>query len=148
MNENNKIIIFLVSIPVIAIIIIFLILRVNFAPSFSPAEQKVFTFTDERTPKLTERKSLSFGSLKSPINLTQSRESEFPKTSLAEIVPPPAIAEKRVSFILVNQKRKFAIIDGKLVHEGDKMDNHSIARIEKDKILLKNREGEKWLKLD
>jgi hypothetical protein len=147
-NENNKIIIFLVSIPVIAIIIIFIILRVNFAPSFSPTEQKVFTFTDEHIPKLTERRSLSVSSLKSPINLTQSRESEFPTTSLAEIVPPPAIAGKRVSFILVNQKRKFAIIDGKLVHEGDKMDNHSIARIEKDKILLKNREGEKWLKLD
>ncbi len=119
MNENNKINIFLVSIPVIAIIIIFFILRVNFTPSLSPAEQKVFTFTNEHTPKLTERKSFSVGSLKSPINLTQSREREFPKTSLAEIVPPPAIAEKRVSFILVNQKRKFAIIDGKLVHEGD-----------------------------
>jgi hypothetical protein len=41
-----------------------------------------------------------------------------------------------------------AIIDGKLVHEGDVIDNRKIARIEKDKVLLKGKEGEKWLKMD
>ena len=148
MIENKKIIIFLVSIPVVALITIFAISKVKFAPSFSPVEQKVFSFTNENTPRITERKQSAVSSIKNPIDLTKTSEQGFPKASLEEIVPPPATTEKRISFILVNKKRKVAIIDGKLVHEGDKVDNHSIVRIEKDKILLKNREGEKWLRLD
>ena len=148
MTENKKIIIFLVSIPVVALIIIFLISKVKFAPSFSPAEQKVFSFTAENTPRITERKQSAVSSIKNPIDPTKTSEQGFPKASLEEIVPPPATKEKRISFILVNKDRKLAIINGKLVREGDKVDNNTIARIEKDKILLKNKEGEKWLRLD
>jgi hypothetical protein len=148
-NENKKIIIFLVSIPIAALIIIFVISKVKFAPSFSPVEQKGFSFAYENTPRITERKQSSVSSIKNPIDLTKTSEQGFPKASLEETVPPPAATtEKRISFILVNRNKKLAIIDGKLVHEGDKVDNHTVARIEKDKILLKNREGEKWLKLD
>jgi len=50
--------------------------------------------------------------------------------------------------ILVNRNKKIAIIDGRLVKEGDVIDQNRIARIEKDKVLLKNNEGEKWLKLE
>jgi hypothetical protein len=146
-NENKKIIIFLVSIPTVALIIIFMISKVKFAPSFSPVEQKVFSFAYENTPRITERKQSAVSSVKNPIDPTKTSEQGFPKASLEEIVPPPA-TEKRISFILINKNRRLAIIDGKLVHEGDKVDNHTIARIEKDKILLKNKEGEKWLRLD
>jgi hypothetical protein len=146
-NENKKIIIFLISIPVAALIIIFAISKVKFAPSFSPVEQKVFSFAYENTPRITERKQSAVSSVKNPIDPTKTSEQGFPKASLEEIVPPPA-TEKRISFILINKNRRLAIIDGKLVHEGDKVDKHTIARIEKDKILLKNKEGEKWLKLD
>jgi hypothetical protein len=146
-NDNKKIIIFLVSIPAVALIIIFMISKVKFAPSFSPVEQKVFSFTYENTPRITERKPLAVSSVKNPIDPTKTSEQGFPKASLEEIVPPPA-TEKRISFILINKNRRLAIIDGKLVHEGDNVDNHTIARIEKDKILLKNKEGEKWLRLD
>jgi len=147
-NENKKIIIFLISIPVAAIIIIFMISKIKFAPSFSPVEQKVFSFTYENTPRITEKKQSLISSAKNPIDLTKTSEQGFPRASLEETVPPPSAMGERISFILVNRNKKLAIIDGKLVHEGDKVDNHIVARIEKDKILLKNREGEKWLKLD
>jgi hypothetical protein len=147
-NENKRIIVFLVSIPAVALIIIFMISKVNFAPSFSPVEQKVFSFTYENNPKIAWRKQSLISSIKNPIDPTKTSEQGFPKDSLEEMVPPPATAGRRVSFILVNQNKKLAIIDGKLVHEGDRVDNQTIARIEKDKILLKNREGEKWLRLD
>jgi hypothetical protein len=148
MKENKKIFIFLVSIPVVAIIIIFMVSRVELSPSFSPAEQKVFNFTNEQTPRIEERRQLVVGSLKSPIDLTKGSEQGFPKTALAEIAPSQEVTENKVSFIFVNQKRKVAIVDGKLVHEGDTVDNHRVAKIEKNKILLKSKEGEKWLKLD
>ena len=148
MSENKKIAVFLISIPVIALIIIFVISKVKFAPSFSPVEQKVFSFTYENSPRITAKKPLLITSVKNPIDSIQTSDQGFPKASLAEMVPPPAAMDKRISFILINQKRKLAIIDGKLVHEGDKVDNHTISKIEKDKVLLKNKEGEKWLKLD
>jgi len=148
LSENKKIAVFLISIPVIALIIIFVISKVKFAPSFSPVEQKVFSFTYENSPRITTIKPLLITSVKNPIDSIQTSEHGFPKASLAEMVPLPAATDKRISFILINQKRKLAIIDGKLVHEGDKVDNHTISKIEKDKVLLKNKEGEKWLKLD
>ena len=148
MNENKNIIIFLVSIPVVAIIIIFMVSKVKFAPFFSPAEQKVFNFSHEQTPTIAERRQISVGSLKCPIEPAKASEHSFPKTSLAEIAPSQETAGKKVSFIFVNQKRKVAVVDGKVVHEGDIVDNHTITRIERNKILLKNKEGEKWLKLD
>ncbi len=148
MNDNKKIIIFLVSIPAAALIIVFMISKVKLAPSFSSVEQKIVSFTYKNTPSIAGRKQLFISPLNNPIEVSKVSEQGFPKASLEEMVPPPAAAGRRVSFILVNQSRKLAIIDGKLVHEGDKVFNHTIARIEKDKILLKNREGEKWLLLD
>ena len=148
MNENNKIIVFLALIPVVAVMIILISTRAKFAPFFSPVEQKVFNFSYERIPNISERQPLSVSSIKTPIDLRRGGEQGFPKTALAEMVPPPETAEKRVSFILVNQKKRLAIIDGKFVHEGDVIDNHKIAKIEKDKVLLKGKEGEKWLKMD
>lgn len=148
MNENKKIIIFLALIPVVAVAIILISSKAKFAPSFSPAEQKIFNFTYGRIPDISERQPLSVSSVRNPVDMRRSGEEGFPKTALAEMVPPPETAEKRVSFILVDQKKKLAIIDGKFVHEGDVIDKHRIARIEKDKVLLKGKEGEKWLKLD
>ena len=148
MNDNKKIIVFLVLIPVTAVVVILTSTLAKFAPSFSPVEQKVFNFTYERVPDISERQPLSVSSIRNPVDLRRGGEEGFPKTALAEMVPPPETAEKRVSFILVNQKKRLAIIDGKLVHEGDVIDNRKIAKIEKDKVLLKGKEGEKWLKMD
>lgn len=148
MNENKKIVIFFVLIPVAAVMIILTSSKARFAPSFSPAERKVFNFTYGRIPDISERQPLSVSSVRNPIDLRRGGEQGFPKTALAEMVPPPETAEKRVSFILVNQKKRLAIIDGKFVHEGDVIDNHKIAKIEKNKVLLKGKEGEKWLKMD
>jgi hypothetical protein len=147
-NDNKKIIVFLVLIPVTAVAVILTSTLAKFAPSFSPVEQKVFNFTYERVPDISERQPLSVSSIRNPVDLRRGGEEGFPKTALAEMVPPPETAEKRVSFILVNQKKRLAIIDGKLVHEGDVIDNRKIAKIEKDKVLLKGKEGEKWLKMD
>jgi hypothetical protein len=147
-NENNKIIIFLAFVPVAAVMIILISAMAKFAPSFSPMEQKVFNFTYGRVPDISERRPLSVSSTRNPIDLRRGGEKGFPKTALAVMVPPPETTEKRVSFILVNHKQRLAIIDGKFVHEGDVIDKHKIAKIEKDKVLLKWKEGEKWLKMD
>jgi len=147
-SKDNKVIILLVSVPLFAVIILYLISGVKFSPSFSAEEQKVFTFNYEQIPQFAHREKSTVISIKSPIDLPHSAERGYPKTTLAEMAPPPDAAGRRVSFILIQKKRNLAIVDGRLVHEGSLLGNHTIARIEKDKILLKSGEGEKWLKLD
>ena len=147
MTKDQKIILFMVSVPLVAILTIFMISKINFGLALSPSEMKLYTFRYENIPKIAERSPARVSSLKSPIVLSRSSKG-FPETPLAELSPPPSMEEKRVSMILVNRNKKIAIIDGKLVKEGDVIDQNRIARIEKDKVLLKNKEGEKWLKLE
>jgi len=151
MNKDQKITLLIVSIPLIAILTIFMISKVTFGLSLSPMERKLFSFNHETIPKIAERPIMHTGSLKSPIILTKSSVKGFPDTPLTVLSPPssPASpAEKRVSMILINKNKKIAVIDGKLLNEGDTLDKHRISKIEKDRVLLKNKEGEKWLKLE
>jgi len=148
MSNNRRNLIFLISVPLIAIMAIFMVSKVKFGLSFSPVEQKVLTFNDEQTHRLMERQQLSAASAKNPIDVSFKSEQVFPEMSLTEVAPPPSSTEKKVSFILINQKNRWAIIDGKFVHEGDLFEKQRIEKIEKNKVLLKGKEGEKWLKLD
>lgn len=151
MNNDRKIIIFFISIPLAAILIIFLVSKVKFDLSLSPLEKKLFYFNYESTPKIIERMPAPVKSIKSPIVISKLPERGFPDAPLISVTPPLSgadRADRKVSLIFVNKNRKMAIIDGKLLHEGDVFDHHRIARIEKDKVLLKNKEGEKWLKLE
>jgi hypothetical protein len=151
MNKDQKIILFIVSIPLAAMLTVFMISKVTFDLSLSPMERKLFNFNYENIPKIAERSMTQTGSIKSPITLSKSSANGFPDTPLAVLSPPssPASpAEKRVSTILINKNKKMAIIDGKFLNEGDVIGKHKITRIEKNKVLLKNKEGEKWLKLE
>jgi hypothetical protein len=158
MNNDRKIIIFFILLPLAAILIIFLVSKVKFDLSLSPLERKLFNFNYESTPKIVERIPTSVKSIKSPIVISTLPERKFPGAPLISVAPPLSDADgnvsaplsgadKKVSLIFVNRNRKIAIIDGTLLHEGDFLDRYRLERIEKDKVLLKNKEGEKWLKL-
>ncbi|MCX5854962.1 MAG: hypothetical protein NTZ24_10445 [Deltaproteobacteria bacterium] len=151
MNKDQKIILFIVSIPLVAMLTVFMISKVTFGLSLSPMERKLFNFNHENIPKIAERSIMQTGLIKSPITLTKSSVKGFPDTPLVVLSPPssPASsAEKRVSMILINKNKKIAIIDGKFLNEGDVIGKHKVTRIEKNRVLLKNKEGEKWLKLE
>lgn len=148
MNKDQKIILFIVSIPLAAILSVFMISKVTFDLSFSPMERKLFNFNYKNIPKIVEGSITQTGSIRNPITVSRSSVKGFPDTPLAELSPPSSPAEKRVSMIFIKKNKKMAIIDGKFLNEGDVIDKHKITRIEKDKVLLKNKEGEKWLKLE
>ena len=148
MNKDQKIILFIVSIPLAAILTVFMISKVTFDLSLSPMERKLFNFNYENIPKIVEGSITQTGSIRNPITVSRLSSKGFPNTPLTELSPPSSPAEKRVSMIFINKNKKMAIIDGKFLNEGDIIDKHKITRIEKDKVLLKNKEGEKWLKLE
>jgi hypothetical protein len=159
MNNDRKIIVFFIALPLAAILIIFLVSKIKFDLSLSPLERKLYSFNYESMPKIVERIPASVKPIKSPIVISTLQEREFPGAPLISVAPllsdadrkasaPLSGADKKVSLILVNSNRKIAIIDGTLLHEGDLIDRYRLERIEKNKVLLKNKEGEKWLKLE
>jgi len=63
------------------------------------------------------------------------------------LVPEKNYNDNAISLIVVNGKRKMAIIRGVIVTEGDSIDGMRIAKIEPDRILLKNK-TERWIFLE
>jgi hypothetical protein len=53
-----------------------------------------------------------------------------------------------VSMIIVNDQTRLAIINGKVVKEGDRHAQWRVARIEKNRVLLREGKDEQWLRLD
>ncbi len=51
-----------------------------------------------------------------------------------------------LSLIVISGKKKMAIMNGKLVKEGDSINGMKVARIEEEKILLKNKSSQ-WIYL-
>ena len=57
--------------------------------------------------------------------------------------PPP---EYKVNFIYIGINKKFVMINGKLFRENDRISkDERIIKIEKDRILLKGKWGERWI---
>ncbi|WP_200762742.1 hypothetical protein [Nitrosophilus alvini] len=54
--------------------------------------------------------------------------------------------EWKVTFIISGEKKR-AIINGKVVSEGDNINGARVLKIEKNRVLIKTYEGVKWLRL-
>jgi hypothetical protein len=67
---------------------------------------------------------------------------------LSEIAPAAKAEEQNVSFILIKGGKKIAIINNVVVREGDSINLGKVAKIEKGGVLIKNKEGEQWLKIN
>ena len=102
---------------------------------------------------MVQRQPLALGPVQSPIPLVLTTGSGFPPEPLADVAPPglaPPAGDRQLalSLIVINRGKKFAIISGAVVKEGDVLDQRRILRIERNQVLLKDKEGERWLKID
>lgn len=148
MSNDRKIIILIAAVPLAAILVVYLVSKVKFDLSLSPLEKRLFYFSHESIPKIIQKEPVQVKTVRSPIVTSKIPGKGFPDTPLVSMTPPLSGTDTRVSLIFINKNRKMAVIDGKLLHEGDVFEQHKVAKIEKDKVLLKNKEGEKWLKLE
>jgi hypothetical protein len=83
--------------------------------------------------------------IKSPMDSGSAEKKSYPSVKLSDIAP---VNEQRISCILIRGEKKIAIIDNLVVREGDTVNEGRIARIEKGGVLVKNKEGERWLKIN
>jgi len=149
MSQDNKILLIIITVPITALLLIFIISKISFDLSLSPTERKLFNFNYENIPKIVEKTSVLTGGLKSPIVVSKyPSRTEFPEAPLSELSLPVPSKDRRVSLILINKQKQMAIIDGKFLNTGDVIDNYRVAKIEKNRVLLKNKEGERWLILE
>lgn len=150
MLSKDKKFMFTLSLPFIVMLFSAIILSfVKFRPGLPVSE------TRPQAPLYGEVSALKrtpvlAASLRSPIQIpAASSKKGFPGTALSEIAPPQAPAEERkVSLVLVNGNRKMAIINGIVVREGDITGNSRVIKIEKNRVLLKDKLREEWVKLE
>lgn len=136
----------LAVLPFLLVIVSFITTKVvNFESALTAKEKEVLEFTPEKI-EVVERQALVVkNDLKSPIKTIKSTLSrDFPPEPLSVIAPQ---SEGTVSLIVIGEEKKIAIVNGAVLKEGDSVNGMKIAKIEKDRILIKSN-GTKWLHLE
>jgi hypothetical protein len=133
----------------VVIIVLFIVglSHVKFGLALSPMERNILLFSYNKV-KITERKPLIVSALISPVDIATSSKGGYPKVPLSDIAPGDKAKEQKVSLILIRGGKKIAIINNLVVKEGDSINLGKIARIEKGGVLIRNKEGEQWLKMN
>ena len=159
MNIYKDIIILMAATLLMVIIVVFgLSYIIDIKPSISLQEKRFARFSYEKV-KIVERKPVELANIKNLLEDTEGRAKDFPSEALADIAPA-ARDEKnkgmekekntaqKLSLILIKDHAKLAIVNGIVVREGDMTKSGKVQKIIKDGILLKDSEGEKWLKIE
>ena len=129
---------------------------VHFRSGLSPQEQQLARYEYQKV-EIRERKPVVFSGLTNPMAPVGrgAAGSGYPSESLAQLAPQggqagDAGADKPsvVSMVIIRDRYKMAIINGEVVKEGDRTKNGRILRITKNGVLIKNTEGEQWLKIE
>ncbi len=140
------------------------VFMVTFKPALTKHDREVLEFKFEQ-PAIAERQVSAPTALISPIRAIAGQKEGFPLHPLAQLAPPqeaaapkqapikveqPVVPVERpvqVSFILINERGKMAIVNGQVVHEGDMFGKRKIGEIRRDRVSLRGKEGEKWVLL-
>ncbi len=145
----DKIQITLMTVP---LILIFLVLaavsQMTIEDSLSTVERKLLSGTKASAKKSLKRETLTLSALPSPIGISHPDARGFPGTPLAHIVPQMesnSTPQFRISMIMIREDKKTAIINDKVVKEGDTIDSVKILKIQKDKILILDGKERIWV---
>ncbi len=144
MDNKTKI---LIAFPIILVIIlIFVAGYVPFSKDFSDAEEQILEFIPADLKIKELKRLLVSGGINSPIDFKLSQIVQK-SDSKGDTAPQEDQIENNVSFIIISGKRKMAIIDGRLLTEGDQIDGVLIAAIEPGRVLLKSKISQ-WVYMD
>jgi ethanolamine utilization protein EutA (predicted chaperonin) len=134
-----------ILLPFIAIILSMIALsHFKFKPALSSEEQNISKFSYKKIAVI-QKQPITVTDLKSPIDLPVIAQKDFPKIPLSEIFPRK---ERKVLLILISENRKMAIINDIVVKEGDIIDHGKVKKIERNRVLIKDKEGEEWIKIE
>lgn len=146
MGTYKDIIRLIAATVVVIVVIIFGMSILEIKPSLLPYERQLVQFNYEKVG-IVERTPAVVNGISSPFSGTEAAQKDFPPIALAELTPPGEGKGEgqRISMVLIKDRMKMAIVDGVVVKEGDKFKNGMVKKIEKNAILLRDNEGERWL---
>lgn len=134
--------------------------KINVGTSLAPAEKNVQAFKQDDVRVLPQEIAADAKNIQSPIELKmpekkvvekKAAKKSYPKDSLAAItakadktkeVPEEVV---KLNLTLTRHDKKMAVINGNLVYEGGQFQDNKVEKIERNKVLLKDKKGEKWL---
>ncbi len=140
------------ALPFLMIIVSLLTVRlISFKTSMTTGELRMIRYVPERL-EIPERQPITVSKdLKSPVELVKAPQKGFPPAPLSAMAPR-RVPELKVSMIVVSEKQRMAIVSGLVVKEGDGIDRMRVAKIERNRILLKDVDGKpaetRWIYLD
>lgn len=145
---DNKQIIMLISPVAATLFCIIALSHIKFKPFLSPAEHGLTGFSYQKA-QIIRRQPLAVHAIDSPIRVEAvSPKIAYPQVPLEKMAPVEPEVEIKVSFILIDGNRKMAIINGMVVKEGDIFNQNRVAKIEKNRVLIKDKKGERWIRIE
>lgn len=134
---DNKTKLFLVLPLVIAAALSAAAYRIPFGTGLNNPESEIISFTP-RELQISKRPALSVArGLHGPFDFSAAEAGGGINTDASASSAPGM--NRGLSLIVTGKGRKLAILEGKLVKEGDKIDDKRVVRIESDRILLKDK---------
>lgn len=154
-----------IAVPVVLLVTLYIISNLPSAAPMTPDESKLKSFSADAAPLLKTSRQDQIPAIANPISTTDRPEQKksFPPTALARMAAQPeqpagvsatgtqqdqheAFAPRhQVSFIMIQENQRMAIVDGKLLHEGDAHERQKILRIEKGRVLFQTGKGNVWI---
>lgn len=140
MTKLMKISIFLIIISIILPLIAYKIKPPKF---ISSQESIIAQFQETTKVEIIEKREFDELSLNDPFKFREKKEKYIQKDSGRD-------QSETVTLSLIYQGRnKFVIINNEIAKESEKVDNFTVAKVLNDKVLIKEKKGEKrWLKLE
>lgn len=129
-----------IAIFIISLLIFALSLKLKPPSYVTPLEKSIVGYA---LPEITIKEKIRFSqqSFQNPFETLKYAETE--KKLQESVTPLPVL-----SFIYEGKKR-YAVIGDSIVREGDSINGYQIKAIFKDRVLIKDKKGEKkWLKLE
>jgi hypothetical protein len=152
----------ILCVPVVGLIIPLLLWNtVSLKPPLRPHEKTLINFTPV-LPNVARPVPQTFVGIQCPVQpsaFSESTVSAYPPVALETLLPSGKEKSTRqsvvnpestysVSMVLVNENRKLAIINDRVVKEGDYLNSYRVSSIEQNKVHLKGSKGDLWLKTE
>ncbi len=149
---DNRLITLLSSPFIACVALIYGASLIEFKPEGHPLEDELFRFRHTNANVVFKKEPISVkGFLKSPVGINirkkASKVTLDPSKKKLKTAKKKDI-RKKLTFILINEFRKMAIINGLMLNEGDFVGNSRVIRIEKEGVLIDENDAEKWLALE
>lgn len=146
MGTFKDIIRFIVVTVAVIIVVVLGMSMLKIKPSLLPHERQLVQFNYEKVG-IIERTPAVVTGVSNPFSGAEEAQKDFPPLDLSKLAPPGEGKGEgqRVSMVLIKDRTKIAIVDGVVVKEGDKFKDGRIKKIDRNGILLKDNEGERWL---